>query len=171
MKVADIMIYPVITAKRHTRLSKVAALMLEHQIGCVPIVGYKGELLGMITETDFMPRLRNLPFSDFRMPHLLGRCIPMEGHEKVYKEVGSLKAEDMMTPSVFTAKEDDSIDDVIAQMLERRMNHVPVLRENLLIGILTRHDILRAFLRQSRRVKSKVSQIAASKRPGKFARV
>jgi CBS domain-containing protein len=152
MQVQDIMVHPVITTNKSTLLNEVAALMLKHQIGCVPVVNDYGELLGMITETDFMPRWRNLPFSTFRMPYLLGHFIPMEGLDKVTKEVGKLTAEDLMSPSVSTAKEEDTVDDLIASMLEKKINHVPVLRNKTLVGIVARHDILQAFLQQTRRL-------------------
>ena len=163
MRVQEIMRHPVITAGKDTPLNEVAALMLKHQIGCVPIVGKKGELLGVITETDFMPRLRNLPFSTYRMPYLLGHWLPMEGSQDVYTKVGNLKAKDLMSACSFTAKEEDLTDYVVAEMLERQMHHVPVLRGNLLVGIVTRHDMLRAYLRQTKAKKSKVVKKVAER--------
>ena len=148
--------HPVITAGKDMPLYEVAALMLKYQIGCVPIVSGKGVLLGVITETDFMPRLRNLPFSTFRMPYLLGHNLSMEDPQNVYREVGNLKAKDLMSACSFTTKEDDSTDHVVTEMLERQMHHVPVLRGKVLVGIVTRHDMLRAFLRQTQAKKGKV---------------
>jgi CBS domain-containing membrane protein len=34
-------------------LSKAAAIMLEHRVGCLPVVD-KGELVGILTEGDFL---------------------------------------------------------------------------------------------------------------------
>ncbi len=33
---------------------KAAAMMLEHKIGSLPVIGEEGQLVGLITETDFM---------------------------------------------------------------------------------------------------------------------
>ena len=51
IKVKDVMIREVITTTEDCPIEEAAQLMLEHKIGCLPVVR-KGQLVGMITETD-----------------------------------------------------------------------------------------------------------------------
>jgi CBS domain-containing protein len=61
--------YP-ITCRAGTPVSKLAALMLEHRIDSLPIIGLQNELVGLVTSTDLLALLREpdqisdvLPFS------------------------------------------------------------------------------------------------------------
>ena len=142
MKVKDIMQKRLITARKDATLSQVAALMLKHNIGCVPIVNEKKELLGIVTETDFMPKQKDLPFSSFRLPRWFGEWMTPEHMEEHYKKASKLSAGDLMTPYVHTLEEDELVSSAVNRMLEQDIKHIPIVRAKKLVGIVTRHDIL-----------------------------
>lgn len=50
----DFMTTNVLTTSPDAEPAEVARLMLQHQLGCVPVVDDKGELLGIVTEADFV---------------------------------------------------------------------------------------------------------------------
>jgi CBS domain-containing protein len=52
--VGEVMSKKPITVGPHTTLREAAALMLRHKIGCLPVVGSRGEALGLLTETDLL---------------------------------------------------------------------------------------------------------------------
>jgi CBS domain-containing protein len=52
--VAAIMARRVRTVKPSTPASDAAALMIEHKISCLPVVGDREQLVGIVTETDFV---------------------------------------------------------------------------------------------------------------------
>ena len=56
--VNDIMSSPVTTIGPKTPVSKAAAMMINHGIGCLPVVN-EGDLVGFITKTDLLQHLRN----------------------------------------------------------------------------------------------------------------
>ncbi len=53
IRIQDIMVTKVITIGPEADVREAVRLMLTHKIGCVPVVA-KGELLGLITETDIL---------------------------------------------------------------------------------------------------------------------
>jgi CBS domain-containing protein len=53
MRIKDIMIRAVITVTPETALCEAVRLMLDHKIGCLPVVE-KDRLVGLITETDIL---------------------------------------------------------------------------------------------------------------------
>jgi CBS domain-containing protein len=52
--VAETMTRAVRTVRATTPAHEAAALMIEHKIGCLPVVGDEEQLVGIITETDFL---------------------------------------------------------------------------------------------------------------------
>ena len=56
------------------------------------------------------------------------------------------KVEQLMTRRVFTCTPRDSIADLAAQMTQRRIRHIPVLRDGMLAGIVSIGDVVKARL-------------------------
>lgn len=54
VSVAKIMSTTPITVNPSQPAHEAAALMLEHKFGALPVVGDEGELVGLVTETDFL---------------------------------------------------------------------------------------------------------------------
>lgn len=52
--IADIMTRQVYTVRPGDPASRAVDLLLEHKIGCVPVLGDEEELVGIVTETDFL---------------------------------------------------------------------------------------------------------------------
>lgn len=54
-----------------------------------------------------------------------------------------LKVEQLMTRRVFTCRPSDSVGDLMSMMTERRVRHIPVLRDNGLAGIVSIGDVVK----------------------------
>lgn len=54
IRIGDIMTSSVRTCREDTPAGNAAEAMLEHKIGALPVVGDAGELIGLITESDFV---------------------------------------------------------------------------------------------------------------------
>jgi len=52
--VGDVMTRAVKTVTADGSARRAAALLLEHKIGCLPVIGEEGQLVGVVTETDFL---------------------------------------------------------------------------------------------------------------------
>jgi CBS domain-containing protein len=146
MKVKEIMTAPVIVGKEENTVEEIAHIIIDNKIGCVPIVGKDGKMVGIITETDFMVKERCVPFSRFNAPQLFGKWMPEEGVEQAYKNARELMARDIMSEDVVSVAEEDGVDEVIKEMLKHDYHHIPVVRDGVPVGIVTRHDILKMTL-------------------------
>lgn len=140
------MVAPVIVAGPETTLADVARLMLEHRIGCVPIVDATGGLVGIVTESDFAAKDRGIPFSTFRWPQVLGQWLPKEGLERIYEAARSTTAQEVMSTELIAIADTTPIEEVVRQMLERNLRHIPVVQDGQLVGIITRHELLSLML-------------------------
>jgi CBS domain-containing protein len=117
--------------------------MLDHCIGCVPVLDKKGEIVGIITESDFTARDKGIPFSTFRAPQVFGQWMDESSINRIYNAARSMKAKEIMRRNVVTVVEDDSVALVLDRMLRHNITRIPVIRERNPVGIVARHDILR----------------------------
>lgn len=84
MLAKDLMTTPVLTIAPAATIREAAGLMLEKQVGCLPVVDDGGNLVGILTESDFElhQKLIAMPDELYELPgHLghpkhLGTCFP-----------------------------------------------------------------------------------------------
>lgn len=152
MKVKDIMTEPVITIGEDTSLQEVAQIMLEHRIGGVPVINASGYLTGIVTESDFTAKEKCVPFSLFRAPQLFGAWLGNDA-EGLYTAARQIPAQEVMSTSVVTVKENDPIEKVLELILNYDVNRIPVVKDRKPVGIVARRDLLRVM---------KVNQIRAT---------
>jgi CBS domain-containing protein len=55
------------------------------------------------------------------------------------------KVEDVMSTDLIVAEEDEILDDVAMAMVRNSVSRIPVVRNDMLVGILTQSDIIRAW--------------------------
>ena len=156
MKVKDIMTEPVITISEDTSLQEVAQIMIEHRIGGLPVINESGELTGIVTESDFTAKEKCVPFSMFRAPQLFGTWLGNDA-EDLYARAKNIPAREVMSTSVVTVTENDSIEKVLELILKYDVNRIPVVKDRKPVGIVARRDLLRVM---------KVNQTAATQGAG-----
>jgi len=143
---ADIMTRTVLTALPDDPVAKVARLLSDHKISAVPVCDAAGHLLGMVSEGDLMR-----PFSkDHDLKREWWLEMLAEGGELApafldYVKTDHRRAADLMTAPVITATEDMTVPDVAELLSGHLIKRVPVLRDGLIIGIVSRSDIVRAL--------------------------
>jgi CBS domain-containing protein len=146
MKVKEMITQPALVVTETATLEEVARFMLEHRIGCVPVVNGKGKLSGIVTESSFAAQEKSIPFSTFRAPQVLGQWLSSNGVERIYAAAREMTAREIMRQPVITVTEDQSMDDVVALMLRHDINRIPVMRDGVPIGMVARHDLLRMLV-------------------------
>ena len=134
---------PVVTVGPETSLAEVARTMVDYRIGGVPVVDPQGKLRGIVTETDFAAKERGMPFSILLLSQVFSEPMPEEAIERVHREARTTAAKEIMITEVITATEDTPVDDVARLMLRYDIDHIPVVRDGALVGIISRHDFLR----------------------------
>ena len=148
MKARDLMTQPVVSVHRQTPLSEVATIMVDRRIGCVPVLDETGKLCGIVTLTDFAAKERGMPFSienlpQMYLPQMFSPLLPQSARAQVHDEAQATTAQEVMITEVITAAEDTPLEEVAQQMVRYDIDHVPVVRGGVPIGIVSRHDFLR----------------------------
>lgn len=145
IRASDIMTSPVITVTGDTPVREAAKLMIEKNIGCVAVVDAEGRLEGLMTERRFMPEQVAVPFMRGTLLQLLGEWVDSSSLEEAIAGFRGQRVDDVMARDVPTATEDALLGDLAEIMVHKEVHHVPILRDGVAVGIVSRHDMLRAF--------------------------
>jgi CBS domain-containing protein len=125
-------------------------LMEQHQISGLPVVDKQGLLVGILSEGDLL--VREAPLQTPLYMTLLGSIIyfesPTQFHQHMKKALGML-VQDIMTANPVTVDPAISLTHAAQLMLEKKVNRLPVVEGNRLVGILTRHDLVSALKPQT----------------------
>jgi CBS domain-containing protein len=96
-------------------------LLTEHRVGALVALDSSGHLVGILSERDIV------------------RLCAEQGNAALSCLVGQA-----MTKDVLTAAPQDGIDSAMARMTDRRIRHLPILDDDMLIGIVSIGDLVKA---------------------------
>ena len=143
MKAADVMVANVITVGPDACVQDVARTLLGARISGVPVVGPKGELLGIVSEGDLMRRVE--AGTGRRRPWWLAMFTGKEVLAAEFIKEHSRKVTDVMTRDVVTATPDTPLW-TIANLLEKNaVKRVPIVQDGKVVGIVSRANLLQAL--------------------------
>ena len=143
MRVKDVMTPKVICVGVDETVVNAARLMLHHQISGLPVVDKENELVGIVTEGDFLRR--GELGTQRRRPKWLEFVLGPGKLAQEYVHASSRKIEDVMTPDPWTIGEDESLETVVDMMERRRIKRIPVTREGRVVGIISRANLMHAL--------------------------
>ncbi len=105
-------------------------------------------LLGLITERDLFLQERHLPFSTVVVHSLMGAWVDPQHLEEAYEHLRHVRADEIMSRDFVAIPPDTPTGEAARMMVKLERNHLPVVDHGRLVGILARHDLLRALLRR-----------------------
>jgi len=170
MKVRDVMTHGVIAVKPTAPLKEAVRLMERHAISGLPVVDDFGTVVGVLSEADLLLKeVGQGGVTRRRFGWLLGDT----RRDRVLqsKTDAVTVAEAMHHPVVFV-NPDESVRAAARRMVERRVNRLPVVADGKLVGILTRADVARTFLRPDEEieqtVRAEISRCTVGSKTGTF---
>jgi CBS domain-containing protein len=150
MRAHQIMTRRVITVKADTPILEAANLMLHQHVSGLPVVDEAGKLIGIVSEGDFIRR------SEIGTQRKRGRWLKilvgpgLSAFDFVHEQ--GRKVGEIMTSDLYTTTEDMLLEDVVQLMERQNVKRLPVMRGDVLVGIVTRSDLLRAVASLARDV-------------------
>jgi CBS domain-containing protein len=115
----------VFTCPPHTSLPHAAALLAEHRVGALVVVK-RDQIVGIFSERDLVRALAK------HGPAALDE--PVEGY---------------MTSEVIYARPQETVDEVMERMTDRRIRHLPVVEGETLIGIVSIGDVVKTRIAET----------------------
>jgi CBS domain-containing protein len=159
LRCRDIMTRELVVATRDTTVVEAARMMKQEDVGVIPVVEYdapagngrsegsernyqdrnyaRGKLIGLITDRD-----------------IVVRCVADN------KDCASVRAEDIMSVDLNTAKPNDRVVDVIQKMGDKQVRRIPVCNDNgYLVGMISMADVA-TETRQDRELAESLEEIS-----------
>jgi CBS domain-containing protein len=128
-----------------TPLKDVARLLVDNGISGVPVVGPDRTVLGVVSEADFLVKERGAHAVRRRpLAAVFGQS--RETIRELAKVEAATAGEAMSAPAV-TVEAGATIAQAAEAMIERGVNRLPVTERGVLVGIVTRADLVRAYVR------------------------
>lgn len=128
MRIADLLRSKgstVATADPGTSVRELLAALAEHNIGAMVVLAADESVAGIVSERDVVRRLNEFGSGLLDVP-----------------------VADIMSAEVFTCSPDDSVDSLSVLMTERRIRHVPVVRDDRLVGIVSIGDVVKSRIKK-----------------------
>ncbi len=137
---------PVITIGPDATVGEASAVMLERGIGALPLAKEDGEYLGLVTENWFLPRQTVIPMMRGTTLSLLGKLVGDPSNlEETMQRVKSMRVGDVIEPNPPVAVEDTPVGEIAETMATKNVHHVPVIKNGKVVGMVSRHDLLKIF--------------------------
>jgi CBS domain-containing protein len=144
MEARQVMTSPTITIGPDVPVRQAIETMLRAHVSGLPVVDAQGGLIGILSEGDLLRRAEI--GTQKHRPKWLDFLLGPGRSAQDYVHSHSRRVADMMTDEPVSVTEEASLEEVVALMEKKRIKRVPVLRNDRVVGIVTRSDLLRAFL-------------------------
>jgi CBS domain-containing protein len=143
MKARDVMTRDVVSIGPDAEVLDAARLMLDHKISGLPVVDTAGNVVGIVTEGDFLRR--GEIGTQRKRPRWLEFLVGPGRLAIEYVRTSGRKVSEIMTPFPHTVAEDAALEAIVELMERRRIKRVPVVAEGKLVGIVSRANLVRAL--------------------------
>lgn len=143
----SVMTTNLVTVSPETTVAEAARRMLIHQVTAVPVVTQDNRPLGLISEGDVM-RHFGAQFQSKRAQWLRmlaeGEALAPEFLSEI--RLNQQHVRDIMQSAIISADEETSLAELADLMLKHRIKRVLILRDGVLVGIVSRADVVRAVV-------------------------
>ena len=152
MKAHDVMTWGTITVEPDASVTRAVRLMLQNKISGLPVVDANGQLVGMVTEGDFLRR--GELGTQRQRPRWLEFLLGPGRLAAEYVRSSGQKVGEVMTPEPWTVTPETPLDEVVHLMERHRVKRLPVVQDGKLIGIVSRANLLHALASVAHEVKA-----------------
>jgi CBS domain-containing protein len=142
----DIMTSDVITVTKDQTVNQVIEILMDKNISGLPVVDENGNVIGIVTEGDLIYRSKKLEIP--RYFTILDSYIFLDNTKKMEEQIRKMvgyRVEDIMTKNVVVVDSEETVEEIATIMTKKNVNRVPVIKDGMLVGIVTRRDIIRAY--------------------------
>lgn len=153
LSVGDVMTTGPVTARRDATFKELVDLMMQRDIGALPVVDDEGALQGIVTESDLLMK----PTFGAERPTLRAKVHALLSREPLAPAASELTAEDVMSQPVSTVAPSAPVAAAARQMVDQGIGRLAVVdQEGHLVGIISRRDLLRPYDRPDDEIAAEV---------------
>ena len=146
---ADLMNPRVLTVREDLTVRELANVLVENEISGAPVEDRSGKLVGVVSLTDIAAALAEdeeleaeSERGDFFLSEWEDDGMSREEIEELGLDEAELTVVDIMTPEVFTVREDTPVSEIAEAMIQNHVHRILVTREDRVVGIISTSDLL-----------------------------
>lgn len=144
MRACEIMSPAVLSISSKATVFEAAELLVSAGISAAPVTDPGGNIVGIVSEADL---IRRAEIGTESHKSFLGRLFTHDAAAATeYTAFHSRHVGDVMTRKVVTVEENDPLGKVADLMDKHRVKRLPVVRDNEVVGIVSRANLLQALL-------------------------
>ncbi|MFG2290358.1 CBS domain-containing protein [Streptomyces sp. NPDC048595] len=150
--VSDVMTRPVAAVDRGARFKEIVETLRRWQVSALPVLAGEGRVIGVVSEADLLPK------EGFRErdPERLERLRRSDD----VRRAEAVTAGELMTSPAVTVRADATLGQAARTMAHESVKRLPVVNaDGLLVGIVSRADLLKVFLRSDEDLAQEVRQV------------
>lgn len=147
MTAKDIMETNVISVQPDTEITQAGKLLLDNHINGVPVLNEKDEICGILCQSDLIFQQKEIPLPP--IISMLDSFIPLRSSDKLehdLKKISAVTVEQAMVKNPVCVGPDASMAEIASLMVERHFHTIPVVKNNKVIGIIGKEDILKTMV-------------------------
>ncbi|MEX0762251.1 MAG: CBS domain-containing protein [Dehalococcoidia bacterium] len=147
----DVMSAPPVTVDERASMADAARVMVEKNIGCLPVVNSEGDFIGMVTERTFQAELAGLRPDSSRSEY--ERLIEqMWINPMNLSSISNVSFESVRKGPVTsgmiegpTCAPQTQLWEVAERLFKSHLSHIAVVKDDKPVGVIARHDLLKAY--------------------------
>jgi CBS domain-containing protein len=148
--VRHVMVPGVVAAHEGAVFKEIVDALVRNHISAVPVVNAQRQVVGVVSESDLLARV-----SKGRLPRPRGHRF--SAHSESQRKLHAATAGELMTSPAVTTTPDTHIADAARKAAHHRVRRLPVVNDDgVLVGIVTRGDLLRPFLRPDDEIRADI---------------
>jgi CBS-domain-containing membrane protein len=150
--VQDVMTREVVAVRGPTPFKELVRLLSKHRITALPVLDDAGRMVvGVVSESDLALK-EVAPLREAHTP-----VFETAQHRGERAKAASLSAAELMTAPAVTVGPEELVATAARRMYDRRVKRLPVVdNSGALVGIVTRADLLKVFLRSDEELRFEV---------------
>jgi len=115
----------IVTVEGSTDILTAMELLIKNKISCLPVLGYSGQLVGIISDKDIFHAI-------------------FENQDNF----PSLKVSNLMTTDLLVGLAEDEIDYIGGVMTENKVRHIPIVEKDRLVGLISQGDVVKVEIKR-----------------------
>ncbi len=138
--VGDVMSQTVVSVGRDAPFKQIVMTMEQWKVSALPVLEGEGRVVGVVSEADLLPKEEFRDGGPSRMEQLR--------RPEDLARVGAVTAGELMTAPAVCVRARATLAEAARIMARRRVKRLPVIdADGLLVGVVSRGDLLKVFLR------------------------
>lgn len=156
LKVRDLMTTQVVTLKPEETIKKAVIKLALDNVSGAPVVDNRNHLMGILSENDVLELILKyqLMLDEEQSDSVMLNYSMDSSNEtderlkRISEEISNKPVSEVMTRTILTTSPDTSIMEVLKAMIEMKVNRLPVVEKGVVVGIISRGDIIFALYKR-----------------------